>query len=131
MTDIPKKMRAVCYKEKGVIEYEAALIDVPTPGPGQVLIKVEAAVINPSDIYMMQGKYSGTFEYPVVPGNEGSGTVVGYGGGMMAWMLMGKRVGFSRQSERGGKYSLHGSYGEYVVTSAFQCVTLDDSWSWE
>ena len=34
---------------------------VPKPGPGEVLIKVESAVINPSDIYMMEGKYSGTF----------------------------------------------------------------------
>lgn len=49
----------------------------------------------------------------------------------MAWMLMGKRVGFSRQSERGGKYSVDGAYAEYVVTNAMQCVTLDNEWSWE
>lgn len=129
--DIPEKMKAVLYTAKGVIEYSADTRATPKPGPGQVLIKVEASVINPSDLYMMEGKYSGTFEYPVVPGVEGSGTVIGYGGGFMAWMLMGKRVGFSREAERGGKYSKDGAYGEYVVTNALQCVTLDDDWSWE
>ena len=94
-------------------------MEVPKPGPGQVLIKVEAAVINPSDLYMMRGDYGGTFEYPLVPGAEGSGTVVGYGGGWMAWSLMGKRVGFTRPAEKGGKYSKGGSYAEYCVTNAY------------
>ena len=50
-------MRAVQYKAKGEVDYADALFDVPVPGPGQVLIKVEASVINPSDIYMLQGHY--------------------------------------------------------------------------
>jgi NADPH2:quinone reductase len=95
------------------------------------LIKVEAAVINPSDLYMMNGQYSGTFEYPVTPGSEGSGTVIAYGGGWGAWFLMGKRVGFTRISEKGGKFSKGGSYAEYVVTNAFQCITLNKETTWE
>lgn len=95
------------------------------------MIKVEAAVINPSDLYMMNGQYSGTFEYPVTPGSEGSGTVIAYGGGWGAWFLMGKRVGFTRISEKGGKFSKGGSYAEYVVTNAFQCITLNKETTWE
>jgi NADPH:quinone reductase-like Zn-dependent oxidoreductase len=45
---------------------------------------------------MMQGNYSGQYEYPLTPGAEGSGTVVAYGGGIIAWSIMGKRVGFTR-----------------------------------
>lgn len=52
-------MRAANYKAKGEVDYAGELFDIPTPGPGEVLIKVEAAVINPSDIYMMQGNYGG------------------------------------------------------------------------
>lgn len=67
---------------------------------------------------MMQGDYNGEFSYPLTPGAEGSGTVIGYGGGWVAWSLLGKRVGFTRPSEKGGKFSRGGSYAEYIVTSA-------------
>ena len=46
-------MRSVIYKEKGVIDYSDNTIKIPKPGNGEVLIKVECAVINPSDLYMM------------------------------------------------------------------------------
>jgi NADPH:quinone reductase len=44
---------------------------------------------------------------------------------------MGKRVGFTRITERGGKFSKGGSYAEYVVTNAFQCITLNKETTWE
>jgi len=131
MDKVGTKMRAVSYRALAEVGYEQELFEVPKPGPGQVLIKVESAVINPSDLYMMNGQYSGTFEYPVTPGSEGSGTVVAYGGGWGAWFLMGKRVGFTRQTEKGGKYSKGGSYAEYVVTNAYQCITLNKDASFE
>jgi NADPH:quinone reductase len=95
------------------------------------LIKVEAAPINPSDIYMMQGEYNGTFEYPLIPGSEGAGTVIESGGGFMTWGMVGKRVGFTRQMEAGGRFSIGGSYAEYCVTNAYQCTTLDNNTSFE
>jgi NADPH:quinone reductase-like Zn-dependent oxidoreductase len=42
----------------------------------------------------MRGFYNGDFKFPLVPGNEGSGTVISSGGGLMAWTLIGKRVAF-------------------------------------
>ena len=80
---------------------------------------------------MMQGNYSGEFIYPLIPGAEGSGTVIESGGGLHAWSLVGKRVGFTRQIEKGGKFSVGGSYAEYCVTNAFQCTTLDNNVSFE
>ena len=112
-------MRAVQYKAKGEVDYAGDLVQIPKPRSGQVLIKVEASVINPSDIYMLQGHYGGTFEYPLVPGGEGSGTVIASGGGLMAWSLVGKRVGFTRVAEAGGKFTKNGSYAEYCVTNAY------------
>ena len=66
----------------------------------------------------MKGKTKGQFTYPMVPGVEGSGTVVASGGGWWSWYLQGKRVGFYREAEEGNRYSKHGSYAEYVVTNA-------------
>ena len=67
----------------------------------------------------------------MVPGGEGSGTVIESGGGFLAWTLKGKRVGFTRPAESGGKFTMGGSYAEYCVTNAYQCITLDDTASWE
>jgi len=66
--------------------------------PDQVLIKVEAAVLNPSDILFMRGKYNLKTHYPYTPGWEGSGTVVatGSGSGMLNKFFMGKRVAFMK-----------------------------------
>lgn len=112
-------MKSALYVEKGKVDYSADLKEVPKPGPGEVLIKVECAVINPSDLYMMQGNYNGEFSYPLTPGSEGMGTVVENGGGLMGWRLVGKRVGFTRPGEKGGKFSRGGAYAEYIVTNAW------------
>lgn len=112
-------MKSVLYVEKGRVDYGADVKEIPTPASGEVLIKVECAVINPSDLYMMQGNYNGEFDYPLTPGSEGMGTVVANGGGVMGWRLVGKRVGFSRPGEKGGKFSRGGAYAEYIVTTAF------------
>jgi len=77
------------------------------------------AVINPSDTYMMAGKYNGTYQYPLTPGSEGCGTVVAYGGGWTAWWLMGKRVAFVRCLEKAGKFKVGGTYAEYAITNAY------------
>lgn len=75
-------------------------IPVPEPESGEVLIKVMAAPVNPSDLYFMKGMYEDfdvfPAKYPNVPGFEGAGEVVYYGGGIMGWKVMGKRVAFTR-----------------------------------
>ena len=62
-----------------------------------------AAPLNPSDLYCMKGLYDQhdlmKFEYPIVPGNEGSGIVIKSGGGVMANRLVGKRVACVRSSD--------------------------------
>jgi NADPH:quinone reductase len=95
------------------------------------LIKVEAAPLNPSDVYTMAGDYDGDYNDPWVPGNEGSGTVIKSGGGLLAWSLMGKRVGFVKLHDSKGGFTKNGAYAEYIVTSAFQCIALSDETSWE
>ena len=67
---------------------------VPTPGPGEVLVKMAAAVVNPSDEGDLSQAAKGKGEpLPRVFGREGSGVVVASGGGFMAGGLLGKKVG--------------------------------------
>jgi len=95
---------------------------VPTPKPlsGQVLIKVSAAPVNPSDYgawyrgvnHKKDGK--SVSAYPMAMGIEGCGVVVSYSG-MAAGLRcpVGTPVGFVIMDKR------QGSYSEYVTVSAF------------
>ena len=125
------KMRAVIYTAPGEYSFSADTKDIPVAASGQVLIKVECGVINPTDTYFLSGQYNGTYEYPLVPGLEGSGLVLESGGGILAWTLVGKRVAFTRQLERSGQFTKGGSYAEYCVTNATNCITLEDNVSYE
>jgi NADPH2:quinone reductase len=53
----------------------------PVPGPGQVLIQVEAAALNFFDILLCQGKYQEKPPLPFTPGAEVAGTIVSVGEG--------------------------------------------------
>src|SRR5262245_22713302 len=91
---------------------------VPKPSSGQVLIRVEASPCNPSDLLLLQGRYGKKKTLPAVPGWEGSGTVVGNGGGLTGRWLMGKRVAFSNQGDSDGAWS------EYCLADAKTCIPL-------
>ena len=51
----------------------------PTPAPGEVIVKMRAAPINPADLNQIEGKYPVRAELPATPGFEGAGTVVDVG----------------------------------------------------
>jgi NADPH:quinone reductase len=131
---IPEKMEAAYIKERGENKLEIGEIDTPVPEYEQVLIKVDAAPLNPSDLYLIEGKYGEflDFNYPFVPGFEGSGTVIASGGGILPWYLQGKRVAFTKQDEymhSGRKLLFGGSIAQYAITSGEQCIVLDDNTS--
>jgi len=54
----------------------------PTPGPGQVLIRVRAAGVNPVDAYMHTGTYARKPVLPYTPGQDGAGDVESTGAGV-------------------------------------------------
>jgi len=91
---------------------------VPKPGHGQVLVRVEAAPCNPSDLLFLQGLYGVSKTLPTVPGWEGAGTVVASGGGWMAGRLVGRRVACTGQMDGDG------TWAQYVLTRAKTCVPL-------
>ena len=63
----------------------------PTPGPNDVLVRMEAAAVNPSDLLMRQGRYFARPEPPAPAGGEGVGIVVDTGA-QADRALLGKRV---------------------------------------
>src|SRR5688572_6950538 len=95
---IPKNMRAVVLEEyhdtatAAISSLKVRERPVQQPRHGQVLVQIEAAPCNPSDLLLLQGKYGTLKKLPTVPGWEGAGTVVASGGGLYGWWLMGKRV---------------------------------------
>jgi hypothetical protein len=91
---IPRSMRAVQLRAYDGKPESIAVVEmpVPRPGPGEVLVRVFASPINPSDLMFIRGLYGFKKPLPAVPGFEGSGTVVEAGAGMMPRFLIGRRV---------------------------------------
>jgi len=107
-------------RKSGELEVSLAEVPVPEPGPGEVLVRLEAAPVNPSDLGLLfsaadmtKAVASGTPERPVVTapipegamrslaprvgasmpvGNEGAGVVVAAGSSPAAQALLGKTV---------------------------------------
>ena len=92
-------------------------LPLPKPGPGQVLVRVTAAPINPSDLMFVRGLYGVKKPLPAVPGFEGSGTVVA-AGSLPGRLLVGRRVGCLPTP------STNGTWAEYVVVPMGQCIPL-------
>jgi NADPH:quinone reductase-like Zn-dependent oxidoreductase len=99
-------------------------VDLPRPGRGEVLIKMDSSPINPSDLALLAGGYLKR-NYPFTPGLEGSGTVIRSGGGILARLRMRKKVACSPIS--GGD----GTWSEYMLTSAMHCAPLPRNISME
>ncbi|UUY08372.1 zinc-binding dehydrogenase [Pseudomonas sp. J452] len=91
---------------------------VPRPKAGEVLIKIEAAPIQPADFWYMQGRYGKVDRPPMVPGIEGAGTVVAAGSGVMPRMLLGQKVSC------GSAQGYTGTWAQYMVTKADMCIPL-------
>ncbi|MFV8162725.1 zinc-binding dehydrogenase [Mycobacterium sp. 134] len=129
----------------GTLELSLNEVEVPTPGPDEVVVRVEASPVNPSDLGLLipsvadmtAATVTGTADRPVVTaplregslaglsarigdslpvGNEGAGTVVAAGSSPAAQALVGKTVGIA-----GGAM-----YSQYRVVNAAACLVLPD-----
>lgn len=127
MTELPQSMFANVLKFDGfsgsmtgpVIEDAAewlisAELPVPKPGPGQVLVRLRAASVNPSDLHFIKGEYGQPRIKGAAAGFEGCGDVVATGDGAEA--LQGQRVAFVATGS--------GAWAEYVVTQMQMCIPL-------
>lgn len=86
----------------------------PQPGPGQVLVRVEAIGINPVDTYIRSGSY-GKRPLPYTPGSDAAGTVEIVGEGVLA-VKAGDRVYLAG--------TITGAYAEKALCTAAQVRPL-------
>ncbi|PWK34823.1 zinc-dependent alcohol dehydrogenase family protein [Cupriavidus plantarum] len=90
-----------------------SLRDVPTPSPGagEVLVRVHATSINPLDYQVRRGDYAGYVPLPAITGHDVSGVVEDVGPGVTAFSP-GDEVWYTPQIFHGS-----GSYAEYHVAA--------------
>ena len=131
-------------KASGVLELSLATVAVTPPGPDEVVVRVEASPINPSDLGLLLGpadmstaRVSGDAAHPVVTadvpatamramtarldesmpvGNEGAGVVIAAGSSDQAQALLGKTV-----AVLGGAM-----YAQYRTLNVSACLVLPD-----
>jgi NADPH:quinone reductase-like Zn-dependent oxidoreductase len=146
MTTTGLQLRSL-VKDDNTLEVSLAEVEFPEPGPDEVLVRVDATPINPSDLALLVGpadpatfRASGTPERPVLTadipaaamrmvagrlneslpvGNEGAGVVVAAGSSEAAQALLGRTVGMV-----GGEM-----YAQYRCIHVQQCLPLEEGTS--
>jgi len=131
-------------KDDYTLEISLAQVDFPAPGPDEVLVRIEAAPINPSDLALLVGpadpatfRQGGTAQRPVLTadipaaamrlvagrlneslpvGNEGAGVVVAAGSSAAAQALLGRTIGMV-----GGEM-----FAQYRCLHVNQCLPLEE-----
>jgi NADPH:quinone reductase-like Zn-dependent oxidoreductase len=118
-------VKAIQYSEHGpadVMHY----VDLPDPvaGPGQILLKLEAASVTPFDWKLRAGHLQSHFTLPMpsVPGRDGGGTVVSVGDGVTEF-----KVG-DRAAVMAGVFA-QGGYAEIIAADEKHAVKIPDSLS--
>jgi NADPH:quinone reductase-like Zn-dependent oxidoreductase len=124
MSKIPTEMQALVLNaynsdlETAIRSLQFGVRPVRGLKPGQVLVRMEAAPCNPSDLLFLQRMYGVVKTLRTVRSWEGAGTVVSAGSLMGQW-LVGRRVAV------GGQGDQDGTWAEYFVAGAFGgCVPL-------
>lgn len=114
-------MKQLILTKFGDPEDTVRLVDTPEPvaGPGKVLVRLEAAAINPSDLLLLKGKYLVHPELPAGVGAEGVGIVEAVGPEVDS-NLVGKRVIVLPT------YT-YGTWSEKVVAAAHDVIEVPDA----
>jgi propanol-preferring alcohol dehydrogenase len=136
-------MKAAVVPELGAT-LEIQELTVPEPGPGQVLVKIEASGLCHTDIHAAYGDWPVKPSPPFIPGHEGVGVVIATGPGAtlhkpgdrvaIAWL--GSACGHCNhcvagwetlcEAQQNSGYSVDGTYAEYAVADDRYVVDVPD-----
>ena len=110
--NLPTEMRYVAHESGGPETMHVATGPLPTPQPGELLIRVEAAGVNRPDVAQRQGAYPPPPGASPVLGLEVAGEVAALGEGAQGWSVGDKVCALANG----------GGYAEYCTAPATQCL---------
>lgn len=141
---MPKTMKAAVVTAFGQ-PLEIREVEVPTPGAGQVLVKIAASGVCHTDLHAAEGDWPVKPNPPFIPGHEGVGQVVAVGAGV-THVKEGDRVGvpwlYSTcghcehclggwetlcEAQQNTGYSVNGGFAEYTLADAGYVGRLPDN----
>lgn len=121
-----KAMTYACYGEPDVMQ----LSDEPMPkvAPGEVLIRVRRAAVNPVDWKLMAGKLDAVMPtfFPVIPGWDVAGTVEAVGFDVPEFAVGDAVLAYARKD-----YVQGGSYAEFVSVPARSVARKPEALGWD
>jgi NADPH:quinone reductase-like Zn-dependent oxidoreductase len=118
-------MRAVRFNQYGDVDVlEVVEVPTPAPGPGQLLVRVKAAGINPGEAKIRDGAMHEMFPatFPSGEGTDLAGIVEALGDGVTEWAPGDAVVGFTHN---------RASHADYVVVETTDLVAKPASVPWE
>ena len=129
------KMKAAVLHEFGQ-PLQIEEVDIPTPGAGEILVKMQASGVCHTDLHAVEGDWPVKPTPPFIPGHEGVGLITAVGEGV-THVKEGDRVGVAWlysacghcthclggwetlcESQQNSGYSVNGSFAEYVLANA-------------
>ena len=139
--EVPPIMRAAVVHEFGK-NLSIDEVAVPSPGPGQALVKVISSGVCHTDLHATEGDWPVKPSPPFIPGHEGVGEVVALGAGVddlaigdlvgnaWLWSACGScqycRTGWETlcEAQQNGGYSVDGSFGQYMLVDSRFAVRI-------
>lgn len=116
-------MKAIVVREFGPPEVmKLEVIETPQPTGNQVLVKINAAGVNPVDTYLRTGIHAHAPKLPYTPGKDGAGTVEAVGDQVTKFKV-GDRVYTAN--------SISGTYAEFALCNVIDLGRLPDNISFE
>lgn len=109
----------LCDNPIGVEALNWTEMPTPLPGPGEVLIRIEAASLNFPDLLIVQNKYQMKPPLPFVPGSEFAGVIEALGQGVEN-LKIGQRVACLQGT---------GGFATHTLAPAQICLPLTDSFT--
>jgi NADPH2:quinone reductase len=119
-------MQAWLLKQTGGLDQlHIADIDDPIPAPGEALLAIELAALNPADRYLAEGQYPARPKMPHILGRDGLGKIIAVGDGVTQFKIGDRAIVL--RSEIG--VNRPGTFAEKVAVPVESLVQIPKDWT--